>query len=59
MRSSGEGVKTSQKRLTGVCRNSELVCVRGTLRNKTLGCYELLAVTGEGSHNYKSRFTMI
>ncbi len=52
--SSGEGVQTSQKRITGAL----LVRVRRTLRCKRLGCYELVAATEEDSHNSYYRFTI-
>ncbi len=58
MRSIGKGVWTSQKRFTGVRYNGNSVCVRGTLRCKLLGRYDLVAATGEGSHNRGSRFTI-
>ncbi len=59
MRSSGKGVRTLQKRLTGVHCNGELVYVRMTLRIKHLGYYKLVAAKREGSHNRESRFIMI
>ncbi len=58
MRSSGERVQTSQKRYTGACHNGELVPVRGTLRHKGLGHYELVAAIGEGSHKWYLRLTL-
>jgi hypothetical protein len=43
VRSSGEGVLTSQKRLTDTPRNAQLVRVKRTLRCERLGRYELVA----------------
>ncbi len=49
---------TSQNRYTGAHRNDETVRVRGTLRCKRLGRFELVEATGEGSHDCESRFTI-
>ncbi len=54
MRSGGDGVRSSQLRYTGAHCNGE---IRGTLRCKRLGHYELVAATKEGSYNHESRFT--
>ncbi len=58
MRSSSEGVRTTQKRLTGERCNIEPVQIRGTLRYKRLRHHEVMAATGEDSHNCESRFTI-
>ncbi len=51
-------MRTSQKRVTGVRRNSKLVSVRRTIRCKHLGRCELVAATEENSHNSYCRFTI-
>ncbi len=43
----------------GHLRRGLLVCVKGTQRGKRIGSYELVAATGEGSHNRECRFTKI
>jgi hypothetical protein len=43
---------------TGERLNGKLVCVKGTLRYKRLGRYEMVAATGEGIHSRDSRFTV-
>jgi hypothetical protein len=59
VRSSGEGMGPSKKRFTGVCRNGELVRIKGTLRCEHLERYELMTATGEDSHNCEGRFTTV
>ncbi len=49
-------MRTSETRFTG---NRYPVSVRRTLRCDCLGDCELLAATGEGSHNRESRFTLV
>ncbi len=52
MRSSVEGVHTSEKRFTGAVTASR--CVSEGLEH-----YELVAAIGEDNHNYEGRFTML